>query len=148
MASLDMFMGGCAYGYPMDLELPKSVTGERSKTGLWPKIAAAFPHVSDFYFSPFGDYALVLVSPKDAEYHLYAYSAKNGALNKRLAEIPWDKYNSHPIVMTQWSSGKCVSQWTDVITKIKDHPSPDPVVQSGGKPVAIKIGASSLFAPN
>jgi hypothetical protein len=36
------------------------------------------------------------------------------------------------IVMAQWSSGKYVSQWTEVITRIKDHPLTDPVVQSGG----------------
>ena len=129
-ASLNMFMGECAFSQPMDVELPKSVTGESSRTALWPKIAAVFPHISDFYFSPLGDYALVLVSPKNGEYHLYAYSSKDGILGKRLTEIPWNSSNSQPIVMAQWCSGKYVSQWTDVITKIKEHPLPDAAIQT------------------
>jgi hypothetical protein len=146
--SLNMFMGECAFSQPMDVELPKSVTGESSRTGLWQKIAAVFPHISDFYFSPLGDYALVLVSPKNGEHHLYAYSTKNSILGKRLTEIPWNSSNSQPIVMAQWCSGKYVSQWTDVITKIKEHPLPDPAIQTGVKPVAMKIGSSIGSAPN
>jgi hypothetical protein len=147
-ASLDMFMGECGFSQPMDVELPKSVTGESSRTVQWAKISAAFPHISDFYFSPFGNYALILVSPKNAEYHLYAYSSKDGVLGKRLAEIPWDNYNSHAIVMAQWCSEKYVAQWTDVITKIKEHPLPNPVIQQVLKPVAMKTGSSVGAAPN
>jgi hypothetical protein len=127
-AAMDSIMGECAFPYPTELVLPKSVSGEISKAALWPALAKAIPHLSDFYFSPLGDYALVLVSPKTFEYHLYAYSAKNGALDKRLAEIPWENTNSHPIVMAQWSAGKYVPQWTAVLQKIKDHPLPDPVL--------------------
>jgi hypothetical protein len=145
IASLDMFMGECAFSHPMNLELPKSVTGEPAQSALWSKITAAVPRVLDFYLSPFGDFALVFVSPKNAEYHLYAYSAKDGVPGKRLAEIPWDNSNSRPIVMAQWSSGKYLSHWTDVITKIKEHPLPAPVAQPGGKPVAIKMGASIIL---
>lgn len=137
-ASLDMFMGECAFSQPTDLELPKSVTGESSKTALWQKISAALPHISGFYFFPFGDFALILVSPKNAEYHLYAYSIKDSVLGKRLAEIPWNNYNSHRIVMTQWCSGKYVTKWTDIITKIKERPLPDPVMQIGMKPAAMQ----------
>jgi hypothetical protein len=131
VASLNEFTGGCAFWYPTDLVLPKSVTGEVPKMGLWRSIASAVPHLSDFYLSPLGDYALVLVNPKNGEYHLYAYSAKSGVLGKRLAEIPWENSNSHPIVMAQWSTGKYVAQWTAAIQKIKDHPLQDPVVRPG-----------------
>jgi hypothetical protein len=127
-AAMDSIMGECAFQYPTALVLPKSVTGEVSKAALWPAMAKAVPHLSDFYFSPLGDYALVLMSPKNFEYHLYAYSAKNGELGKMLAEIPWENTNSHPIVMAQWSAGKYVAQWTEVLQKIKDHPLPDPIL--------------------
>lgn len=129
VASLDQWMGECAYWYPLALALPKSVTGEMPKAGLWRSMASAVPHLLDFYLSPVGEYALVLVNPKNADYHLYAYSVKNGVLGKRLAEIPWENFNSHPIVMAQWSTGKYVAQWTAAIQKIKDHPLQDPVVR-------------------
>jgi len=131
VASLNEFMGECAFWYPTDLALPKSVTGEMPKTGLWRGMASAVPHLTDFYLSPLGDYALVLAEPKNAEYHLYAYAVKDSVLGKRLAEIPWINSSSYPIVMAQWSTGKYVPQWTDAIQKIKDHPLPDPVVQPG-----------------
>jgi hypothetical protein len=129
VAELDQWMGECAFGHPIDLPIPKSVTGEALRGTLWPTIAGAVLHLSDFYLSPLGDYALVLVAPKNAEYHLYAYTARNGVPKKRLAEIPWDNFNSHPIVMAQWSSGKYVAQWTATIQKIRDHPLPEPVVR-------------------
>lgn len=129
VAAVDEFMGECAFGHPIDLPLPKGVTGEPPRATLWPAIASAVPHLSDFYLSPLSDYALVLVTPKNAEYHLYAYSAKNGIPKKRLAEIPWDNATSHPIVMAQWSSGKYVPQWTVAIQKIQDHPLSAPVVR-------------------
>jgi hypothetical protein len=50
---------------------------------------------------------------------------------KRLAEIPWDIGNFHQVVMAQWSSGKYVPQWTSVIQKIQEHPSPDAVLHPG-----------------
>ena len=128
-AADDEFMGECVFIHAMNLPLPKRITGESPKPAPWPLFAHAIPHLSDFYLSPFGDYALVLVSPKNADYHLYAYSVKNGAPDKRLAEIPWENYNSHPIVMTQWSSGKYVAAWTEVVEKIRDHPLPNPVVR-------------------
>ncbi len=131
VASLNEFMGECAFWYPTDLALPKSVTGEVPKTGLWRSITSAVPHLSDFYLSPLADYALLLVNPKNGEYHLYTYSAKNGVLGKRLAEIPWENSNSYHIVMAQWSFGKYVAQWTEAIQKIKDHPLPEPVVRPG-----------------
>src|SRR5215472_13896267 len=59
-ASLNELRGGCAFGYPTDLALPKSVTGEESKASLWPIIAATVPHLSDFYLSPIGDYAIII----------------------------------------------------------------------------------------
>jgi hypothetical protein len=139
IASLNEYTGGCAFKHPMDLSLPKRVTGEALKTGLWSTLAAEIPHLSDFYLSPLGDYALVLISPKYAEeYHLYAYSAKNGVLGKRLMEFPWENYYTHSIVMAQWSSGKYVQQWTAAIKKIKDHPLPSPVVPTEEKSVQIK----------
>jgi len=129
-AALNEFMGECAYAFPTDLELPKSVTGETPKGAQLRAVAGAIPLLSDFFLSPLGDYALVLVSPKNAEYHLYAFTAKNGVPGKRLAEIPWDNWNSHPIVIAQWSSGKYVAQWTDALQKIQEHPLPEPVVRS------------------
>jgi hypothetical protein len=129
VAELDQWMGECAFGHPIDLPIPKSVTGEAPKGTLWPTIARAVPHLSDFFLSPLGDYALVLVTPKNADYHLYAYSVRNGVPKKRLAEIPWDNLNSHPIVMAQWSTGKYVAQWTAAIQKIQDHPLAEPVVR-------------------
>jgi len=130
LASLNEFMGECAFWYATDLALPKSVTGEVPKTGLWRGMASTVPHLTDFYLSPLGDYALVLAEPKNAEYHLYAYAVKDGVLGKRLAEIPWINSSSYPIVMAQWSTGKYVAQWTAVIRKINDHPLPEPVVRS------------------
>jgi hypothetical protein len=81
--------------------------------------------------------AAVLQSPNCAQrvaensYPVYAYSAKDGVLGKRLAELPWENSNSHPIVTAQWSSVKYVAQWTEAIQKIKDHPLPEPVVRPG-----------------
>jgi hypothetical protein len=127
-ASLNEMSGGCAFTYRTDLALPMRVAGEESKAALWPIIAAKFPHLSDFYLSPLGDYAIIIVNPKYADYHIYAYSVKAGALGKQLAEITWDKYNYHPFVMAQWSSGRYVVQWTDTIQRIKDHPLRAPVL--------------------
>lgn len=128
-ASLNELSGGCAFRYRTDLALPKTVTGEESKAALWPIIAATVPYLSDFYLSPLGDYAIVIVNPKNADYHIYAYSVKAGALAKQLAEITWDKYNYYPFVMAQWSSGRYVAHWTDTIQRIKDHPLLAPVLQ-------------------
>jgi len=128
-AADDEFMGECVFIHAMNLPLPKRVTGESPKPAPWSLFARAIPHLSDFYLSPLGDYALALVSPKNADYHLYAYSVKNGAPDKRLAEIPWENYNSRPIVMAQWSSGKYVAAWTDAIQKITEHPPAVPVVR-------------------
>src|SRR5262249_648968 len=75
-ASLNMYHGECAYVHPMTLRLPKSVTGETVKPELWRAFAAALPHLSDLFVSPLGDYALVLVAPKNFEYHLYAYTVQ------------------------------------------------------------------------
>jgi hypothetical protein len=124
MASLNELPGECAFFYQTDLTLPKTITGEISKAELWKSFAAAVPHLEDFFLSPLGDYALILVSPKNADHHLYAYSIQNGAAAKRLAEIPWENSNSHPVVMAQWSSAKYVPQWTSAIQKIQDHPLP------------------------
>jgi hypothetical protein len=129
VASLNEFMGECAFWYPTDLALPKNVTGEAPKTGLWRSIASAVPHLNDFYLSPLGEYAPVLVKPRTAEYHMYAYAMKDSVPGKRLAEIPWQDSSSYPVVMAQWSSGKYVAQWTAAIQKINDHPLPEPVVR-------------------
>ena len=137
-ASLDEWQGECAFGHPMDLTLPKNVTGEVSRAALWPAMAAAVPHLSDFYLSPLGDYAIVTANPKNADYHIYAYSVKAGVLGKRLAEITWDPYNSYSFVMAQWSSGKYVQQWTDAIQNIKDHPLPAPILKPAVSPAATK----------
>lgn len=129
VAAVDQSMGECAFGHPIDLPVPKNLTGEAPRGTLWPTISGAVPHLSDFYLSPLGDYALVLVEPKNAEYHLYAYAVQNGVPKKRLAEIPWDNLNSHPIVMAQWSSGKYVAAWTAAIQTIQDHLLTEPVVR-------------------
>jgi hypothetical protein len=126
-ASLTQYMGECTYFYQTDLTLPKSVTGEAAQARLWKSFAAAVPHVEDFFLSPLGDYALILVSAKTNDHHLYAYSIQNGVPAKRLAEIPWDIGNSHHVVMAQWSSAKYIPQWTSAIKKIQDHPLPDAV---------------------
>ena len=127
MASLNQWMGECVYSYQMDLTLPKAITAEVSKAEHWKSFAAAVPHLEDFFVSPLGDYALVLVSAKDFDHHLYAYSIQNGVPAKRLAEIPWDNYNSYFIVMAQWSSAKYVPQWTSAIQKIQSQPLPTAV---------------------
>lgn len=129
LASLNQWMGECVYSYQMNLTLPKAITAEVSKAEHWKSFAAAVPHLEDFFLSPLGDYALILVSPKNADYHLYAYSVQNGALAKRLAELPWDNYNSYPVVMAQWSSAKYVPQWTAAIQKIQSQPLPAAVPQ-------------------
>ncbi len=138
VAAINEFMGECALKYQMNLALPRNVTGEVSKTSLWAAMAKAVPHLSDFYLSPLGDYALVLVAPKNFEYHLYAYAVRNGVLANRLAEIPWENVNVRPVVMAQWSSGKYVPQWTEAIQKIHDHPLPGPVVRPE-KPSDLKV---------
>ena len=126
-ASLTQDMGECAFFYPTNLTLPKSLSGEASKADLWKPFAAAVPGLEDFFLSPFGDYALILISPKINDHHLYAYSIQNGVPAKRLAEIPWDIGNSHPVAMAQWSSAKFLPQWTSAIKKIQDHPLPDAI---------------------
>ena len=137
-ASLDEMQGECAFGHPMDLTLPKNVTGEVSRAALWPAMAAAVPHLSDFYLSPLGDYSIVITNPKNADYHIYAYSVKDGVLGKRLAEITWDPYNSYTPVMAQWSSGKYVQRWNDAIQNIKDHPLPAPILRPAASPAGTK----------
>jgi hypothetical protein len=139
-ASLDQMQGECAFSHRMDLPLPKSVTGEASKASLWPALSAAVPHLTDFYLSPLGDYAILITNPKNADYHLYAYSVQAGVLGKRLAEITWDSYNPYVFIMAQWSTGKYVQQWTDTIQKINDHPLPAPVVKPTDKPATDKSG--------
>jgi len=129
-AALDHFMGDCAFSYPMDLTLPKSLTGEAAQGRQWPAVAGVIPKLSVFYLSPGGDYALILVSPKEHEYYLYAYATKSGVPSKRLAEIPWDKLNSHPIVMAQWAPGKYVATWSSVMAKIEETPLPGPTVRT------------------
>lgn len=124
MASLNQWMGECAYPYQLALTLPKSVAGEVSSALLWKSFSAAVPHLEDFFVSPLGNYALILVSAKDFDHHLYAYSIQNGVPAKRLAEIPWDNYNSYFIVTAQWSSAKYVPQWTAAIQKIQSQPLP------------------------
>lgn len=126
-ASLTQYMGECTFFYPTSLTLPKSVTGEASKADLWKSFAAAVPHLEDFFLSPFGDYALIFISPKINEHHLYAYSVQNGAPVKRITEIRWDFGDPRAIVMAQWSSAKFVPQWTSAIKKIQDHLLPDAV---------------------
>ena len=64
VAAVDQWMGECAFRHPIDLPLPKNLTGEAHRGTLWPTISGAVPHLSDFYLSPLGDYALVLVKPK------------------------------------------------------------------------------------
>jgi hypothetical protein len=137
-ASLDEMQGECAFGHPMDLTLPKNVTGEVSRAALWPAMAAAVPHLSDFYRSPLGDYVVLITNPKNSDYHIYTYSVKAGVLGKRLAEITWDPYNSYTFVMAQWSAGKYVQQWTDAIQNIKDHPLPAPILKPAASPAATK----------
>jgi hypothetical protein len=137
-ASVDEWQGECAFSHTMDLTLPKNVTGEVSRAALWPAMAAAVPHLSDFYLSPLGDYAIVITNPKNADYHIYAYSVQAGVLGKRLSEITWDPYNSYSFVMAQWSSGKYVQQWTDAIQNIKDHPLPAPIFKPAAGPAATK----------
>jgi hypothetical protein len=92
-------------------------------------MAKAVPHLSDFYLSPLGDYALMLVAPRDFEYHLDAYAVRNGVPANRLGEIPWENVNIRPVVMAQWSSGKYVAHWTETIQGIRDHSLPGPVVR-------------------
>ncbi len=137
-ASLDEWQGECAFSHTMDLTLPKNVTGEASKAALWPAFAAALPHLSDFFLSPLGDYAVLITNPKNADYHIYAYSVQAGVLGKRLSEITWDPYNSYTFVMAQWSSGKYVQQWTGTIQNIKDHPLPAPILKPAAGPAATK----------
>jgi hypothetical protein len=126
-ASLTQYMGECTYFYPTDLILPKSITGEASKPQLWKSFGAAVPGLEDFFLSPRADYALILVSPTLNDHHLYAYSIQNGLPAKRLAEIPWDISNSHPVVMAQWASAKYAHLWTTAIKKIQDRPLVQPV---------------------
>ncbi|MFI5093291.1 MAG: hypothetical protein WCE50_18435 [Candidatus Acidiferrum sp.] len=137
-ASLDEWQGECAFSRTMDLTLPKDVTGEASKAALWPAFAAAIPHLSDFYLSPLGDYAVLIINPKNADYHIYAYSVQAGVLGKRLSEITWDPYNSYIFIMAQWSSGKYVQKWTGTIQNIKDHPLPAPILKPTASPAATK----------
>lgn len=137
-ASLDEWQGECTFGHPMDLTLPKTVTGEASKAALWPAFAGAVPHLSDFYLSPLGDYAVLITNPKNSDYHIYAYAVKAGILGKRLAEITWDPYNSYAFVMAQWSAGKYVQQWTDTIQNIQAHPLPAPILKPAPSPAPTK----------
>lgn len=130
-ASLTQYMGECTYFYQTDLTPPKSVTGEASKAQLWKSFAAAVPHLEDVFLSPFGDYALLFISGKTNDHHLYAYAMQDGVPAKRLAEMPWDIGNSHPIVMAQWSSAKYVPQWTSAIQKIQQRPLPEAVPHPG-----------------
>lgn len=128
-ASLNQYMGECAYFYQTNLTLPKSITGESSKGELWKSFASAVPHLEDFFLSPSGDYALILISGSTYDHHLYAYSVENGLPTKRLAELPWDVSNSHQIVMAQWSSAKYLPAWTSAIQKIHDHPLPGAILK-------------------
>ena len=66
------------------------------------------------------------VAPKETEFYLYGYAATDGIPTNQLAEIPWENVNVRPVVMTQWSSGKYVANWTEVILKIKEYPVPRP----------------------
>lgn|GEM_PF-5708457 len=122
IANLNEFMGECAFPGQIDVPLPKSITGETSKPGLWKSFAAAVPHLSDFFLSPLGDYALIVVEPKNGEYHLYGYSVKNGLPAASLGEIGSLVGGTNVIVMAQWCSAKYVPQWSAVLQKIADHP--------------------------
>lgn len=126
-ASLTQYMGDCAYSYPTDLALPKSIAGEASKAALWKSFVAAVPHLEDFFLSPLGDYALIFISPKINDHHLYAYSVQNGVPARRLAEIRWDFGDPQTVVMAQWSSAKYLPQWTAAIKKIQHDLLPEPV---------------------
>jgi hypothetical protein len=129
-ANLDQWQGQCAFPYQIDLQLPKSVSGEVPKAGAWKAFASAIPHLSDFFLSPLGDFALVLVQLKNGEFHLYAYSVQAGVPAKQLAEIPgYIGAATNAVVMAQWCSGKYVPQWTAVLQQINDHPLPAPVPQ-------------------
>jgi hypothetical protein len=88
VANINQFQGECAFPQNVDLPLPKTITGESSKSALWRAFAAAVPHLSDFFLSPLGDYALVLIEPKNGEFHLYAYSIQNGP-RKATRGNPW-----------------------------------------------------------
>jgi hypothetical protein len=129
VAAPDQWTGECAFTYPVNLPLPKSITSESPKPASWQAFAGAIAHLTDFYLSPAGDYALVMVMPNNYDYRLYAYSVENGVPGKRLAEIPWENSNSRPIVMAQWSSGKYVAAWTDAIQKITEHALAVPVAR-------------------
>jgi hypothetical protein len=98
-------MGECAFPYPLALQLPKSITGETPRPGLWKAFGAAVPHLADFFLSPLGDYALVVVEPKKDEFHLYAYSVLNGVPAKQMGEIRIQIGGISVGVMAQW----CVS---------------------------------------
>jgi hypothetical protein len=135
VANLNQFMGQCAFDYPLALQLPKSITGETPRPGLWKVFAAAVPHLADFFLSPLGDYALVMVEPKQNEVHLYAYSVLNGVPAKQMGEIPIQLSGISVGVMAQWCSPKYLSQWSAVLQKISDHPLPAPIPNHESVPI-------------
>jgi hypothetical protein len=127
LANLNQFMGECAFLYPLALQLPKSITGETPRPGLWKAFGAAVPHLADFFLSPLGDYALVVVEPKKGEFRLYAYSVLDGVPARQMGEIPIQIGRISVGVMAQWCSPKYLSQWSAVLQKIGDHPLPAPI---------------------
>ena len=71
-----------------------------------------------------GDYALVLVAPKETKFHLYGYAATVGIPTNQLVEIPRENVNVRPLVNDSVVSGKYVAKWTEVILKIKISAAP------------------------